>query len=651
MRKTLLFALTLLALFGFSPFSLSAQAQTNLSIYADGLGSGWQNWSWGSNLNFDNTAPVHSGAKSLSVSYSGGYGGLYLSYPSKLDTRAYSALTFYIHGGSVNGRSIEVKAVRNGSFVNGVMIGPSNIEGGSVAAGTWRKVTLPLSVLGASGVLDLSGFCFQNSTGGDQPAFYVDDIELTSIAPPSVVHVAVSPTQVIRSVDPRTIGISTVVWDPFVDSAASVNLLTEAGNRTLRFPGGSISDGYHWRTGTNDGSNYVWVTNFDNFARTARLTGASVYLTANYGTGTPQEAADWVTYSNITKGYGFKYWEIGNENYGSWEADNNTRPHDPYTYAVRVKDYYQRMKAVDPTLKIGVVCVNGEDGWVNYTDHPATNPRTGTAHNGWTPVMLATLKSLGVTPDFLVLHVYPQQPGNETDAGLLTASTSWKEDAADLRQMLTDYLGAAGAGVEIVCTENNSVTFNPGKQTTSLVNALFYCDSLGSLLQTEFNSLIWWNLRNAQQSGYNNSASLYGWRNYGDYGMISPANERYPAFYGMKLMSGFAQPGDSVVSVTSDYSLLTVYAIVQREQVMKLLVINKSPVKTLTARIDLGGAIPRGGLSVTSYGIPQDEAARTGVGSPDLAQTTAPVARSLQRSFAPYSATLLTLPVTIRKIR
>jgi len=25
----------------------------------------------------------------------------------------------------------------------------------------------------------------------------------------------------------------------------------------------------------------------------------------------------------------FVTWEIGNENYGTWEADNNTRPHDP----------------------------------------------------------------------------------------------------------------------------------------------------------------------------------------------------------------------------------------------------------------------------------------------------------------------------------
>src|SRR5204862_2535523 len=163
------------------------------------------------------------------------------------------------------------------------------------------------------------------------------------------------------------------------------------------------------------------------------------------------------------------------------------RPHDPVTYATRFKDYYARMKAVDPTIKIGAVAVTGEDSYANYNDHPATNPRTGQTHNGWTPVLLTTLRSLGVTPDFLVHHRYPQGPGGESDAGLLASSTSWAGEAADLRQQLVDYLGAAtAAGVELVATENNSVYSSPGKQTTSLVNGLFLADSIGTVMATEF---------------------------------------------------------------------------------------------------------------------------------------------------------------------
>ena len=240
----------------------------------------------------------------------------------------------------------------------------------------------------------------------------------------------------------------------------SINLLKEAEFKALRFPGGSASDGYDWLTGRNGTT--TWATTFDEFASVAQAINCpAVFITANYGTGTPQQAAAWVQYSNITKGYGFKYWEVGNENYGSWEEDNNTRAHDPVTYATRFKDYYNQMKAVDSTIKVGAVVIAGEDSYPNYADEVVTNPRTGATHSGWTPVLLANLKNLGVTPDFVIYHRYPQGPGGESDSVLLSSSASWQTDATDIRQQLTDYLGAAGANVEMTVTESNSVSSAP----------------------------------------------------------------------------------------------------------------------------------------------------------------------------------------------
>ena len=116
--------------------------------------------------------------------------------------------------------------------------------------------------------------------------------------------------------------------------------------------------------------------------------------------------------------------------------------------------------------------------------------------------MLATLKSLGVTPDFLIYHRYPETTGFEDDTDLLLSSGTWSTDAADLRQQLNDYLGGAAANVELDCTENNSVSSVPvGKQTTSLVNGLFMADSICAAMQTEFNSVLWWDLRNGQETG------------------------------------------------------------------------------------------------------------------------------------------------------
>ena len=117
--------------------------------------------------------------------------------------------------------------------------------------------------------------------------------------------------------------------------------------------------------------------------------------------------------ANVTNNCGFKYWEIGNECYGSWETDSNTPAHDPYTYAVRAAGYIALMKAADPTIKIGVVATPGESSYSNNATHYAVNPRTGTTNYGWTPVMLATLKARGVTPDYLVHHVYPEWTGRK----------------------------------------------------------------------------------------------------------------------------------------------------------------------------------------------------------------------------------------------
>jgi hypothetical protein len=421
------------------------------------------------------------------------------------------------------------------------------------------------------------------------------------------------------------------------------------GNQTLRFPGGSLSNDYHWLTNTTGTNVGPWATSFDAFAHVAVATGAQVFISVNYGSGTPTEAADWVRHANVTRGYGVKHWEIGNENYGDWETDVNVRPHDPQTYANRFKAYYDQMKAVDPTIKIGAVAVTGEDSFATYTDHPATNPRTGQAHNGWTPVMLATLKSLGVTPDFLIYHRYAQGPGGESDAGLLQSSTTWAADAADLRRQLTDYLGAAGAGVELVCTENNSVYASPGKQTTSLVNALFLADSLGEAMKTEFNSVLWWDLRNDPETGNNNDPSLYGWRLYGDYGIVNDATpagpaDRYPAFYVAKLLQHFARGGDQIVAAGSDFGLLSVHAARRANGSVTVLAINKSPTSPLQARITLQVYGPSGTLDVRSYGIPQDEAARTGVGSADIATTSVSgVGSTFTHTFPPYSATVLSL--------
>ena len=637
LRRALSLLLILTPLFVWLGCPAVAQAQSDQAVYTDALVNGWQNWSWAT-VNLSNTAPVQSGTDSISVS-AGPYQALYL-HQAPFDSSSYASLVFWINGGPAGGQLLQVQATLNGTAQTVVTLP-------SLAANTWQQVSLPLSSLGVQNQPDLDGFWIQDRSGTTQPTFFVDTISITAQPTPSVVNVTVNAAQPVRLVDPRHFAVNTAVWDSDFDTNNTINLLTSMGAQALRFPGGSLSDDYHWATNTTDSNTWQWATSFASFAQVATTVGTQAFITVNYGSGTPAEAAAWVKQSNVTNHYGFKYWEIGNECYGSWETDTNTVAHDPYTYAQRFQQYYTQMKAVDPTIKIGAVAVTGEDSFANNTNHPVINPRTGQTHNGWTPVMLATLRGLGVTPDFLIYHRYAQAPGAESDQGLLLSNGTWSTDASDLRQQLNDYLSTAAANVELDCTENNSVYSNPGKQTTSLVNGLFLADSICAAMNTEFNSVVWWDLRNGQETTNNNSSSLYGWRQYGDYGVtdsVDPAGpaDTYPTWYVEKLLQHFARGGDQLVTASSDYPYLSVCAAQRTSGGLTLLVVNKSASTAFNANISVSGTSPGSTGTLYSYGIPQDNAAQTGVGSADIA--TSPISglsTNFSYNFPAYSANVI----------
>ncbi|HEU4729783.1 MAG TPA: hypothetical protein VFT22_17930 [Kofleriaceae bacterium] len=619
-----------------------------MAMYDDAFAEGWQNWSWAS-VNVANISPVSSGASSIAVR-AGPFTALAFHHAA-IDTSMYESLTFWVNPGRGK-QQLNLRAVLSGTTIQPGF----TLELTEDPSHPWQKVTVPLGAFGADHKRDLTDIWLQEAGGIDQSAnpYYIDDMRLDLAGSPSPVNITVDAKQGLKIVDARVFGLNANVWDGSFNTSTTADLLLEAGNQALRFGGGSLSDAYHWQTNTSEGQTFHWATDLDAFANVALATGARVFITANYGSGSPGEAAEEVQYANRKKGYGFQYWEIGNESYGTWELDHNTRPHDPVTYATRFKDYAAQMKAADPTVKLGAVVVADEDSFANYSDESAVNPRTGVTHQGWNAVMLATLERLGVTPDFVIYHRYEQGPTGESDGFLLGAARTWASDVAAIRGTLNDYLGKGADQVEIICTENNSVFSNPGKQTTSLVNGLFMADSIASVMKTELDGFFWWNLRNGQEASNNNNPALYGWRRYGDYGIVTAAPpagpaDRYPTYYAYKLLSHYARGGEAVLVATSDYAGIAAYAVRDpRSRTVNLLVINKHPTATINLDIAVRGVELGRQAEIFSYGIPQDEAARVGLGSAaDIARTTAALSGStFTWRPGPYSATVLRLPVS-----
>ena len=500
----------------------SGNAQDGLPLYADNLVNGFQNWSWAS-VNFLGSSPVHSGNYAVAVT-DGGNQALAFMRP-QFNSSPYASLTFWINGGSSGGPVLQVKGLLDYNAQAGVNIS-------ALAANTWQQVTIPLSTLGVANKPNLTGFWIQGRSGGAQPTFYVDDVQLTPAATPAMVHLGADAGQVLQPVDARQFGLNTATWDGSLGNSSTLPMLQQIGTRALRWPGGSTSDDYHW---------YTNLAGNATFQSLATNLGAQVFTTINYGSGTPAEAAAWVRMANQTNHCGFQYWEIGNECYGSWENDTHTIQHDPYTYATNAVACIQQMKAAYPAvpIKIGVVVVPGEGSYSNNATHFAINPRTGSTNYGWTPIVLSVMSSLGVTPDFLIYHDYPQYTtagwtyysgSADSDPLLLQVAenlspsnwSDWASAASDLRQQITDYIGTGtGGGIELCVTENNSDAGAMGRQSTSLVNALYLADSTSALMKTEFRSYVWWDLHNGYETDGNFGPTLYGWRPNGDYGIMN----------------------------------------------------------------------------------------------------------------------------------
>lgn len=112
---------------------------------------------------------------------------------------------------------------------------------------------------------------------------------------------------------------------------------------------------------TNNAMNW----DFEAFmAWTRNYPGSIPLVCVNYGTGTPEEAAAWVKYANVVKGYGIKRWQVGNEQSGQWEENGCVSARQ---YAERFVEFAKAMKAVDPTIEVEGPVLPG----IEFTTQPS----------------------------------------------------------------------------------------------------------------------------------------------------------------------------------------------------------------------------------------------------------------------------------------
>jgi hypothetical protein len=209
-------------------------------IYGDALSSGWENWSWSTTVDLNAANPKRSGTAAMAATYTAAWAGLFLHTSQPLATSGYDRLRFWINGGSGNQRLRVL--IKNGSDVesSAVDIAPQ--------AGTWKQVDLLLSALGNPAAI--SAIVWQDTSGGAQPTFYIDDLALISSGSAPTATAVPGSSGPALSVDASADqhAISPLIY--------GMNFPSEALARELRLPvqrwGGNATTRYNWQNDTSN---------------------------------------------------------------------------------------------------------------------------------------------------------------------------------------------------------------------------------------------------------------------------------------------------------------------------------------------------------------------------------------------------------------
>jgi glycerophosphoryl diester phosphodiesterase/uncharacterized protein YegL len=142
------------------------------AIFADVLGTGWEDWSWGATQrNFANSTPVQAGSNSIRVKFDAGYSGFQLGRTTPVSLNGVNQLSFFAKGGGQGNNLLKVHLESNGQEF--VQAGPFALA--SNADWTEIKIQIP------SGSTQLSALKIFDQTGAAAGQFYIDTLALGAV--------------------------------------------------------------------------------------------------------------------------------------------------------------------------------------------------------------------------------------------------------------------------------------------------------------------------------------------------------------------------------------------------------------------------------------------------------------------------------------
>jgi hypothetical protein len=332
-----------------------------------------------------------------------------------------------------------------------------------------------------------------------------------------------------------------IYMSQMVDQPALLNHIKTLSPNVLRFPGGNISSVYLWNSDVNQppadapfklvdasgtqvdpgywygNNNEDWTLSVANYYSMLQTTNSTGIITVNYGyarysTATnpvavaAHMAAEWVRYDKGRT----KFWEIGNESNGTWQAGfrintANNKDGQPQIitgalYGKHFKVFADSMRKAanetGATIYIGAQLLQeAPANWWNDTDR---NWNAGVFQQG------------GNTPDYYIIHSYYTPFQTNSSAGDILNGARVVTD--DMMEYVTSSMTAGGVTPKPIALTEWNIFAEGSKQQASYINGMHAAIVLGALIENKYGLACRWDLAN-------------GWGNGNDHGMFNSGDE------------------------------------------------------------------------------------------------------------------------------
>ncbi len=404
-----------------------------------------------------------------------------------------------------------------------------------------------------------------------EPKTFIIPASTPTVKPDSTnaVQVSLDFNQTLTKIPRMIFGNNVTSWiGQIFNNDTLIPFINNLSPNVLRFPGGSISDVYFWNLASappgdvpnlllnSDGTTQTktdywfgnrtqsWTISLDNYYKVLAQTSSTGIITVNYAYAryglsknpvatAAHLAANWVRYDKGRT----HYWEIGNENFGYWEAGNfidisKNKDGQPLTitgalYGSHFKVFADSMRVaaqeVGATIKIGALLYISDIG-------------VG-AEQDWNSGMLS---AVGNIADFFIVHNYYNRiPQNSSPSIILNTAFYSTKGIMDYYQSLPSRYNFP---VKPLALTEWNINVEGNMQKVSNIAGLHAISVLGELLNNHYGLATRWDIANS-------------WKDGNDHGMFNNGEEpgaiRWnprPAFYYMYYFQRMM--GDRYISST-----------------------------------------------------------------------------------------------------